>query len=629
MATRKTAVAAKKPAPRKPKAVAPPLTTTVVARYDAAGMGRRMKGWNPPTSGPNRAIEGLQKLRDRSRDSTRNDWAPKSGVQHWTTNLIGTGIVPRMPRRVAKEVKTRLNELWTNWVKVCDADGVLNFYGLQTLITKAWLRDGEVFIRLRPRRIDSGMEVPFQIQVIESDFVPLLDADNWPGMAAGNTIRSGVERNRMGQKVAYWVYKEHPTDNKGSNINARDLIRVAKSQMLHVFEPERGGQLRGVPDFSPILARLRNILDFDDAVLERQKIANLFAMFVEKSPTGNFDPGVDPLTGKPIVVDTSGVPMVGLEPGLAQELLPGDKATFSNPPEAGTTYAEYIRTQHLGSAAGMGLPYEMMSGDIKDVSDRTLRVVINEFRRYAEQRQWQIIIPQACQPIREFWVEQGALVGVIAVSEVKDAMSVEWAPQGWPYIHPEQDVNAKGKEVEFGFRSRSSVISERGDDPEQVDEERKADDDREDKLGLKPEPVVDPMQQQQTQTAISGLTQTVARLETAVNTRPTPQPPQPISIHNTMPAVNVTNELPAPEIKVEAPQVSVQNAVPAPIVNVVNEVAVPTVAVEVAAPAVSVTNNVQPAEVTVNLPDRETTSVIERDREGNIVNVTQTEKTLQ
>lgn|SRR5574343_560801 len=51
--------------------------------------------------------------------------------------------------------------------------------------------------------------------------------------------------------------------------------------------------------------------------------------------------------------------------------------------------------------------------------------------------------------------------------------------------------------------------------------------------------------------------------------------------------------------------------------------------VNVAAPNVSVTNDVQPAEVTVNLPDRETTSVIERDREGNIVNVTQVEKTLQ
>ena len=41
-------------------------------------------------------------------------------------------------------------------------------------------------------------------------------------------------------------------------------------------------------------------------------------------------------------------------------------------------------------------------------------------------------------------------------------------------------------EVQAGFRSRSSVIGERGDDPEQVDAERKADQDRADKLGLAP-----------------------------------------------------------------------------------------------------------------------------------------------
>lgn len=614
---------------------------SIVNRYDAAGQGRRMRGWVPPSSGPNKAVEGLQTIRNRARDASRNDWTGRSGAQHWTTNLIGTGIVPRLPKRMAKSKKEGLNKLWDDWVKVCDADGALNFYGLQTLFTKSWLISGECFIRLRPRRADSGLTVPLQIQLIEADFVPMLDADTWPGLPAGNRIRSGVELNRVGQRVAYWVYKEHPGDNKGLSVNPNDIIRVAKSQMLHVFEPERPGQLRGVPDFAPVLARLRNVADFDDAVLERQKIANLFTGFVTKAMGQQFDDSVDPLTGKPIETDNSGAPIAGLEPGTMHELLPGENVQFANPPEAGTTYADYMRAQNLGTAAGQGLPYEIMSGDIKEVSDRTLRVVVNEFRRYAEQRQWQIIIPQACQPIREAWVNQAALAGEIAVSDIEDAMSVAWAPQGWAYIHPVQDVQAKQTEVEAGFRSRSSVIAERGDDPEAVDEERALDEEREDELGLKPEPIMAPGQQDdnsdssqpdqpaqppasppQQNRALDNLTVAFARLESFVHAKAAEprQEAQPIVINNHIPQTVVTNEVnPTP--------VTVENHVDVPAVQVVNEVAAPVV--NVASPSVSVVNEVPPAEVTVNLPDRQTTSMIERDRDGNIVNVTQTETTLQ
>lgn len=457
----------------------------IVAKYDAAGNGRRMRGWNAPTSGPNRAVAGLQKIRDRSRDAVRNDWTGKSGIQHWTTNLIGTGIVPRAKRIKDKAKKQKSIDRWNKWSKLADADGVLDFYGLQTLATRAWLESGEVFARLRYRRPGFGMDVPLQVQLIEADFVPMLDVDNWPGMATGNRIRSGIELSNIGQRVAYWVYREHPTDFFSIQVDMTKLVRVPADQMLHIFEPTRPGQLRGVPDFAPVLARLRNVADFDDAVLERQKLANLFTAFLTK-PMPTAGDGIDPMSGMPIEWDADGSPMAALGPGIMQELLPGEQIQFANPPEPGTTYGDYMRSQHMGTAAGQGLPYELLSGDIKEVSDRTLRVVINEFRRYAEQRQWQIIMPMFCQPVREAYVDQAVLAGEIAAGDADDEKAVEWSPQGWQYIHPVQDAQGKQTEVDAGFRSRSSVIAERGDDPELVDEERAADKERADALGLTP-----------------------------------------------------------------------------------------------------------------------------------------------
>ena len=232
------------------------------AKYDAAGNGRRVRSWSPPSTGPNRAIQGLQKIRDRARDSSRNDWAASSATQKWATTLIGVGITPRWD-------DDKITALWVEHVPDCDADGVLDAYGLQTLGARTWFDAGEVFLRRRPRALTSSLTAPVQYQLIEPEFCPLFDAETWPGMPAGNTIRQGIERNNYGERTAYWMYREHPGDNVGGTPNASSLIRVAASQISHIFEPKRPGQLRGVSEAAAVLVRLRSSMNLEDAVLDR------------------------------------------------------------------------------------------------------------------------------------------------------------------------------------------------------------------------------------------------------------------------------------------------------------------------------------------------------------------------
>ena len=626
---------------------------SVQNRYDAAGMGRRIKGWTPPSSGPQRAVEGLQRIRDRARDSTRNDWAGESGVQKWTTNLIGVGIVPRWEDDI-------LAKVWADFVPHADADDVLDAYGQQTLMTRSWLASGEIFLRRRARSLLTPLEIPLQVQLIESDFVPLFDADTWPGMPAGNTIRQGIERNLYGRRTAYWMYKDHPGDKPSSSRPSADqLIRVLASDVSHIFEPVRPGQLRGVSSLAPILARLRASMDFEDAVLDRQKLANLFTMFITRAmPQSWADIDTDPLTGLPKWYDDAGRVLAGLEPGISQDLAPGEDVKFANPPEAGTTYSEYMRTTHMGTAAGQGLPYELLSGDLLNVSDRTLRIAINEFRRFAQQRQWQIIIPLGCAPIVR-WVGEAALLkGRLTARQYEQFVAPTWAPQGWEYIHPVQDVEGKLKARDGGLVSTSQLISERGDDPKKVLKEIQADK----ASGLTPEPVkpaaaaapapapaptanashdawmtaqaelarvqataLRTPQAAPAPTPVAGMTpEMLTAVSAAIVSAMAPllqalqaQASRPHEIH--VPPAAVHNEIhPSP--------VAVHNEVhPSPL-TVNNEVHVP----EGPTPVVNVTNEVQPAAVTVdvNLPPREIVSDITRDLSGDISKVVQTERTI-
>lgn len=460
----------------------PATTLGVQARYDAGGTGRRMAGWNPMSSGPNASLNRVDKLRSRQRDSTRNDWSGESAIQKWATNLVGVGIQAR------EKVKNPKREaLWGRWGGYCDADGMLDIYGQQTLGVREWFDGGEYFLRKRVRRSDSPLEVPLQIQMLEAEMLPRWDTDYAQFLPANNKIRSGIELDRSGQRVAYWFFKEHPGDFGGTGgyiVDASSLVRVPASEIRHVFEVKRAGQLRGVPNGANVLARLRTLLDYDDAVLERQKLANLFVAFIKRDLPEGIDPTIDPASGQTIESDEDGNPMIPMEPGMLQELRQGESMEFSNPPEAGTVFSDYMRTQQLGVAAGQGLPYELYSGDILNISDRTLRIVVQEFRRFCEQRQWQVIIPMHCQTTRDWFVEIATLAGKLATSQVDEAKSVLWVPHGWSYIHPVQDATGKALELANGVISRSKWITERGDDPEQVDDERKSDIDRGKKLGL-------------------------------------------------------------------------------------------------------------------------------------------------
>lgn len=606
---------------------------TIQARYDAAGNGRRMKGWNAPSTGPNKAMANLAVLRNRTRDAARNDWSGESAIRSWTTNLIGVGIVPRFPKIASRTRRTDIADLFRRWTYECDADNVLDFYGQQTLVVRSWLEAGEVFGRIRHRRPEGGMEVPFQVQLIEADFCPIFDADTWPEMPQGHRIRSGIELGRTGQRVAYWFYREHPGEGAmNSSPDATKLIRVAASEVMHVFEPKRPGQLRGATPLAPVLARLRNVNDFDDAVLERQKLANLFTMFITRPAPPEGSESVDPLTGQAYSTSPDG-PVASLMPGMSQELLPGEDVKFANPPEAGTTYSDYMRTQHMGTSAGVGVPYEIFSGDIKEVSDRTLRVLINEFRRFAEQRQWQIIIPMFCRKVMKAFAEKAALMGLINQTEMVAVADATWSPHGWQYIHPVQDVQGKALEVESGFRSRSSVIGERGDDPEQVDDERAQDIERETEMGLRLEQPVDDGgdddlgdedgiddNEYSAPPNPNVLMEALNRIEVGMSNRPEPKPAEPVNvvINNHIPQTLVQNSIEPTPVEVH---VDNKVDVPTPDVNV--SVAAPEVTV--AAPTVTVQNEVQPAEVTVKLPARKTETTVERDSKGNIVKSTQIE----
>lgn len=453
------------------------------AAYESgSGTGSRSRQWHPSAAGPNSAVTGnLSLVRRRARDAVRNDPWAKTAVARWVSNVIGTGIQP-YPRHPDQGVRSALKELWNDWATEADADGMLDFYGLQALAVRAMFVDGEVLTRLRPRRLQDGLTVPLQLQIMEGDLLPVEDTRSLPGQ---REIVNGVEFDAVGRRVAYHLWNRHPGDFAGSVM--REQRRIPAGQVIHAYSVLRPGQVRGISELATVLLRLRTLDNFDDAVAFRQEVSNLFAGFIVTKDEGGPDP-VSELTGEDEIYDDDGTPVVSLEPGSMNTLPDGTDVRFATPPGAPDSYAEFMRQQLMAAFASVGIPYELATGDLRGISDRTLRVVVNEFHRLIEQFQWTVFIHQWCRSVWNAWLDMVAMAGLLPVdrymTERRLLRRVLWVPQGWPYFNPVQDVKANTDAVRAGFTSRQAIILAQGEDPEEVAEQIRLDNEQADRDGL-------------------------------------------------------------------------------------------------------------------------------------------------
>ena len=140
-----------------------------------------------------------------------NPYAAKA-VTALVSNMVGTGLLPRA-RAATPELAAAADRLWSAFAATADADGLTDFSGLQALIVRSLVESGEVLVRLRERRVEDGLAVPLQLQVLEADH---LDSGKTGELADGGFVVQGIEFDRLGRRRAYWLYPTHPGDGRGT-----------------------------------------------------------------------------------------------------------------------------------------------------------------------------------------------------------------------------------------------------------------------------------------------------------------------------------------------------------------------------------------------------------------------------
>lgn len=451
-----------------------PAARRVRAFYEGASVGKRTSGWRRKTSDANSGLnaETQRRLRGVARDLVRNNPFAHRGVSKVAEAIVGTGITFQVYRDGV--IDDRLNQLARAHLDkpTCDAGGRLDLYGLQLLAATAIVESGAALVRRRWRRVSDGLPLPFQIQVLEPDY--LVESKDGPlGRDNNGYLVNGVQFSPFGKREGYWLYAGHPGARRSATLEARF---VPASEVAHLFRVDRPEQEHGASWLAPVIVRLKDFGDYEDAQLTRQKIASAFAAFIKAEDSGGGVPGI--VEDEEAGLDDAGERIDYVEPGTVNYLRPGEEVTFPDPPGV-DGYSEYSKVSLRAVAVGLGVPYEVLTGDLSNVSFISGRLGSLQYRDTVARWQWLMFIPQFCGAVERWLLEALETVG-----EDVAGVTLRWTPPPTRMLDPATEVAANRDAVRSGQATVSSLARERGEDPDTFLAEWAADMRKLDELGI-------------------------------------------------------------------------------------------------------------------------------------------------
>lgn len=412
--------------------------------YAGATKGKAAAGWKTASLSANQEIErALVTLRNRSRDLARNNPYARNALRIFPNNVVGTGIIPEPITVSGRKLNAKLKTLWKAWAENTDADydGRLTVYGIQKLVTRSMQESGECFVVRRYRRNSSG-KLQLTLQILEADYLDTSKHESY--RTDGGLMYYGIEFGTDGRRKQYWFYDKHPNESYNKN-----SVAVPAEDVIHIYEIERPGQIRGVPFSASSMLRINDLDDYESAERIRQKLATAFTAFV----TGNEDSD-----GK-FEADYG-----HLEPGTIKRLKNGESVSFSNPPNV-NSYDPYVKNQLRAISTGNGITYEALTNDYSNVNFSSGRMGWIEFNKNVQDCQYNILIPLLCHRLFDWFIYTQQLNGTIPMNA---EYSATWTAPRREMIDPYKEAMAYETLLSNGITSLPEVHRELGNNPEEV-----------------------------------------------------------------------------------------------------------------------------------------------------------------
>lgn len=441
---------------------------TVLSYYEAAKPDRTRKMRRAVGTANHEVQHAGATLRQTARHLEQNYDLALGVLNTLVANVVGPngiGIEPQ-PRRadggIDDALARQILELWKDWCLNPEVTRQHDWASAQRLLCRSWLRDGEVFAQTLTGNtfgLDHGTTVPFSVELIEADLVPMHYAAQSPA-----TVVQGIEVNAWGAPVGYHVYKVDPAaDNTASLSISGETKRVSADRMLHLKNVHRIRQLRGVSVFASVLTRFDDLKDYEESERIAAKIAASMAAVIKKGTPDLYEP------------DSDGEPRsMRFRPGMIfDDLRPGESVETIDTNRPNPNLETYRSGQMKAIAAGAGPTFSSIARTYDGTYSAQRQELVEGYAIYATLASE--FIGRIVRPIYERFIAAALASGKLRLpAGVRPEMLDDaiYMPPAMPWIDPKKEAEAWGMLEDRAYISGPEVIRKRGGNPVDVLEQQ-------------------------------------------------------------------------------------------------------------------------------------------------------------
>jgi lambda family phage portal protein len=450
----------------------------ILAQYEAAKPSTQRKFRS--TSGEPNLLPGnsAAALRNQMRYLERNHDISRGALNVLVNNTVGPqGIGVEFQPRLAdgtihEAYAAALNEAWRDFCRKPEVTWSYAMGGMQRLLARSLYRDGEVFgqhVEGPLSTLDHGTRVPYSVEMIEADLVPL-DLDD-----EARGIRQGIERDSWGRTRAVHLYRGHPEAGTALLTTRRDTKRLPAERMFHAALRDRIGQLRGVSAFASVITRIEDIKDYEESERIAAKVAAMITGYVKRNSPEGYDP-----TGMETDEEGRLKPReMRLGAGtIIDTLAVGEEIGLLDPNRPNPNLVGFREGQLRAYAAGIGASFSSIARNYNGTYSAQRQELVEQWVHYmvlCDQ-----FVSAILRPIVERFIRVADLSGAVPMPrDVKPGThdDVLYIAPSMPWIDPAREVTAWLAAVQAGFASEYEVLRKQGKNPrdvlEQIDSWRK------------------------------------------------------------------------------------------------------------------------------------------------------------
>ncbi|HYC55869.1 MAG TPA: phage portal protein [Candidatus Binatia bacterium] len=455
--------------------------------------------WFPTLNSADKdTLQDLDVLRARSRSLLReNGWA-EGLVSTLVDHVVGLGIKPqaKVDAKLAgispeekREYEAAAESAFKLWVPHADITLKLDFYELQQLSARSKFTDGEYFHRIvhldELRMQQRGAAYSTALEIIDPDRVKS-PRGNVEQLGNGNVIKHGIEFDRFGAPVAFWVLKTHPNDIGGfaRGYSEDDFIRVPASSMVHGFDVLRPGQTRGVPLLAPVLNTFHQQSRLATFHLVAAQVAACYSLWItSENPAGL-------LGATDTTLNAKGQREEKIEPGVIRRARPGESIQAFSPNHPHTSFFELAQFNSREISSAAGVTYEQAFKDFTKTTfsgGRLAQLVSQKFYKRQQGREARVLGQRIyTEVIREAWLAEDLPVRMSMKSaKARHFFMANWAGPAYGYVDPVKEVQASRMAIAAGLSTHARECAATGEDWEEVFEQLQKEQQRAAELGLK------------------------------------------------------------------------------------------------------------------------------------------------